>query len=140
MNLKDLMVPVVEAWFDVDGYDGFKVKLAYLTKDEIGKLRSKASNTKFSRKSRTLEENIDMDLFQDLYIKAIFKDWKGLKLSYLSNMIPLDLSNIEDPDNEELEFTPENAVTLMKNCEELDSFISECISDLGNFTQRNTGD
>jgi len=139
LSLKELMVPVVEAWFDVDAYEGFSVKLAYLTKDEVNKIRNKATNNKFSRKTRGIEENIDMELFQDMYIKAILKDWKGLKYSYLEQMIPVDLSNIEDW-NECLSYNTDNAIMLMKNCDELDSFITDNVGELGNFIGKATKD
>jgi hypothetical protein len=35
----------------------------------------------------------------------------------------------------ELEFTPENALYLMKNSSNFDGFVSEQVSDLGNFSK-----
>ncbi len=44
----------------------------------------------------------------------------------------VDLSSIKDL-NEELEYSEENALVLMKNSTEFDNFISDVTSDLSNF-------
>ena len=92
------------------------------------------SVAKFSKRSHTPEEEVDNDLFQKLYIQAVIKGWSGLKYSYLNRLLPVDLSEIDDVE-EELEFTLENAEELMRNAPDFDGWISDLVGDLENFTQ-----
>ena len=81
-----------------------------------------------------MEEDVDSDLFQELYIKAIIKFWKGLKYKYVAKLLPLDLTGLDEED--ELEFTPDNAATLMKNASEFDAWVTSQLDDLENFTNQ----
>lgn len=133
MELSKLIVSSKTATVEYPGLDGFEVDVAYLTRDELLKLRKKATTNKVSR--RGVEEEVDSDLFQDLYIKAVVKGWKGLKFKYLPKLIPVDLSEVEDPEEGELKFSADNAIALMKNSPDFDGWITDIIGDLENFTQ-----
>lgn len=116
------------------GLDGFVVSVTHLPRDELLKLRKKATTTKFNKRTRAPEEEVDSDLFQELYIKAVIKDWTGLKYKYLNKLLLIDLNQINDVEDE-LEYTASNAIALMKNSSEFDAFISDIVEDLSNFTQ-----
>jgi len=134
MDLAKLIVPISYTKVDYPGFPDFTVELAYLTKDELMKLRDKCTNQKIDRKTRSMKEEVDSDLFQELYINAILKGWTGLKYKYLKSMIPVDLSEIED-ENETLEYSEENAQLLMKNGVDFDNFITSVLDDVENFTK-----
>ena len=74
----------------------------------------------------------DLHKSLELYVKASIKSWSGLKLKYLEQLAPVDLTG-QDP-NAVLEYNEENALYLMKNSTNFDSFISEQVTDLGNFS------
>lgn len=133
MDLANLIVPSKTVSIEYPGFPGFEVTLAYLTRDELMKLRSRAVNTKFNKRTRQPEEELDVDLFQELYIEAVIKGWKGLKFKYLKKLVPVDLSDVEDLDGE-LDFSKENADVLMKNASGFDSWISDVLEDVSNFT------
>lgn len=133
MGLANLIIPSKTAWLEYPGLSGFEVQLAHLTRDELMKIRKKALNTKVNRKTRALEEEVDSDLFQSLYIGAVIKDWKGLKYKYLPKLVPTDISKY-DP-NDELPYTEEDAEVLMKNAADFDSWVSSQLEDIENFTQ-----
>jgi hypothetical protein len=57
-------------------------------------------------------------------------------MSYLEQLAPVDVSD-QDP-NLELEYTEENALYLMKSSVNFDAFISEQVTDLGNFSRSTT--
>ena len=133
MSLKNMIIQSKTAWIEYPGLHGFEVQLAYLTKDELMKIKDKSMNTKLNRKTRQMEEEIDSDLFQTLYIDAVLKDWKGLKYKFLNNLVPTDISGVDEED--ELPFTHEDAKTLMDNSVDFDSFVSSSLEDLENFTQ-----
>lgn len=137
MQLSKLVVPITEVEFEFPGFEGFNVKLAHLTRDEMLKLRKKATSTKFNKRSHQPEEEVDSDLFQDLYIKSIVKGWSGLKYKYLNRLLPVDLSQIDDVELE-LEYTHDNAVSLMKNSPNFDGFVTDMVGDLENFTKSNS--
>lgn len=133
MDLANLIVPSKTVSIEYPGFPGFEVTLAYLTRDELMKLRSRAVNTKFNKRTRQPEEELDTDLFQELYIEAVIKGWKGLKFKYLKKLVPVDLSEVDDLEGE-LDFSKENADVLMKNASGFDSWISDVLEDVSNFT------
>jgi hypothetical protein len=95
-------------------------------------LRKACVTTKFDRKTRQPIEELNEELFTKNYVAAVVKGWTGLKYSYLQDLMLVDLASIKDL-NEELEFSEENALVLMKNSTEFDGFISDVTSDLTNF-------
>jgi len=117
---------------DFPGYEGFKLKIAFLSREEIVKIRKKCSVTKFDKRTRQPQEELDEDLFLKTYVNAVVKHWEGLKYSYLEELMLVDLSAVKDR-SECLEYTQDNALILMKNSSELDSFVTNLTSDLVNF-------
>lgn len=117
------------------------VDVAYLTRDELMNLRKRATTQKFNKRTRQPEDDVDSDLFQDLYIQAVVKGWSGFKYKYLVKMIPVDVSKIPDEEYKdgdgEFIFTKDNATILMKNCADFDSWISSELEDVENFTVSN---
>jgi hypothetical protein len=91
-----------------------------------------AKSTKTSFKNRQASEEFNEDLFLQLYVENAIKGWSGLKLTYLEQLAPVDLKdqNMEA----ELGYSAENALYLMKNSSNFDAFISEQVTDLGNFS------
>lgn len=130
MGLKNMILPSKTAWFEYPGMSGFEVQLAHLTRDELMKLRKKATVLKPNRQ-RSMEEEVDSDLFQSLYIKGIIKGWKGLKYKYLPKFVPTDISEVDPEDV--LPYTEEDAEILMKNSSNFDTWVGSMIEDIENF-------
>ena len=87
----------------------------------------------FNKKTRSYEEEIDEDKFITEYTKAVIKGWSGFKLGYAKNMLLLgDLT--PEQEEETLEFTQENVEVLMKNSSDFDTWVTEQVGDLENFT------
>lgn len=133
ISLKTLLVPSKEVEVEYPGMPGFKVNICFLSRETLVGIRKKATKTSF--KNRQPQEELNDELFLQLYVQAAVKGWSGLKLSYLEQLAPVDLSgqNMED----ELEYTEENALFLMKSSANFDAFVSETVTDLGNFQQSN---
>jgi len=106
--------------------------LCYLAREELLKLRKKCVSTKFDKKTRQPEEVLDEEKFLVEYCRAVIKSWSGLKFSYLEELLLVDVSAY-DPDDE-LPYTQENAELLMKNSNVFDSWVTETVGDLENFT------
>lgn len=129
LSLKNLLVPSKTVEFDFPGFTGFKVKLSFLSRETLVSIRKKA--TKMTFKNRQPAEELNDDLFLQLYVQASIKGWSGFKLSYLEQLAPVDLAG-QDLDNE-LEYSEENALFLMKNSSNFDAWVSEQVTELGNF-------
>lgn len=130
LSLKNLLVPSKAIEVEYPGMPDFKINLAFLSRETLQQIRKKATKTSF--KNRQPVEELNDELFLELYVKATVKNWTGLKLSYLEQLAPVDLSG-HDKDAE-LEYSEDNALYLMKNSTNFDSFVSEQVTDLANFS------
>ena len=133
VSLKSLLTPSKTVSIEMPGFDGFEVKLTYLAREELLKLRNRSVKQVLNKKTRAYEEQLDNDKFLVEYCKAIIKGWKGLKYKYLEELLLVDTSevNLED----ELGYTLENAELLMKNSGDFDNWVSETVAELENFTK-----
>ena len=132
ISLASLMTPSKTVALDFPGYTGMSIDLCYLAREELVKLRKKCVTTKFNKKTRQPEEELDEDKFLVEYCKAVIKGWKGFKYRYLEELLLVDVSALDPED--ELPFTQENAELLMKNSSNFDTWVTETVSDLENFT------
>ena len=132
ISLASLMTPSKTVTIDFPGYTGMTVDLCYLAREELVKLRKKCVTTKFSKKTRQPEDILDEDKFLLEYCKSVIKGWSGFKYRYLEELLLVDVSAF-DPDDE-LGFTQENAELLMKNSSDFDTWVTETVGDLENFT------
>jgi hypothetical protein len=132
-SLSDLLTPSKTATIDFPGYDGFSVKVTYLAREELLKLRKKSITTKINRRTRQPEEELNEEVFLKEYTKAVVKGWSGLKMKYLVQLIPVDEDKISDMESE-LPFTLENAQIMMENSNDFDAWLTEVVADLVNFT------
>ena len=130
-SLKNLLVPSKNVEVEYPGMPGFKVSLNFLSRETIQGIRKKSTKTTF--KNRQPVEELNEDAFLEHYVKAAIKGWTGFKFKYLEQLAPVDLagSDLED----ELAYSEENALYLMKSSTNFDSFISEQVSDLTNFSK-----
>ena len=133
VSLASLMTPSKTVEIDFPGYTGFSVDLCYLAREELLKLRKRCISTKWNKKTHQPEEDLDEDNFLAEYSKAIIKGWKGLKYRYLEELLLVDISSLDPED--ELAYTLENAELLMKNANNFDTWVTETLGDLENFTQ-----
>ncbi len=134
LSLKSLLVPSKATEIDYPGLNGFKIDVVFLSRETLVSIRKKATKTSF--KNRQPVEELDDKLFLQLYVNACIKGWKGLKLSYLEELAPVDLTG-QNPDSE-LEYSEDNALFLMQSSANFDAFISETVTELSNFTKTST--
>ena len=133
VSLKSLLTPSKTVGIEFPGMEGFEVKLTYLAREELLKLRNRSVKQVLNKRTRAYEEQLDNDKFLVEYSKAVVKGWKGLKYSYLEELLLVDTSEV-DP-NDELEYTNENAELLLKNSGDFDNWVSDMLGDLENFTK-----
>ena len=135
MDLKKLMVDSKAAWIDFPGLDGFSVEVVNLSRKELTSLRKRCITQKFDRKTRQVNENLDEDKFVVEFSLSTVKNWKGLTLDHLSSLLLIDTEGQDL--TKELEYSIENAETLVSSSTEFDTWLNEVVFDLDNF--RNTG-
>ena len=126
------MTPSKTVSVDYPGFTGFSVDLCYLAREELIKVRKKCLSNKWNKRTHQPEEELDDEKFLTEYAKAVIKGWKGLKYRYLEELLLVDISDL-DPDDE-LAYTQENAELLMKNATNFDTWVTDNVGDLENFT------
>lgn len=129
LSLKSLLSPTKQVEIDYPGMPGFQVNITYLSREDLIKIRKKATSSSFKKGVQV--ETLNDDLFLQLYTQGSVKGWKGLKLSYLEQLAPVELAGQNPEDT--LAFSDENALFLMKQSNNFDAFISEAVTDLSNF-------
>jgi len=131
ISLKTLLVPSKSVTVEYPGMPGFTIDVCFLSRETLQSIRKKATKTSF--KNRQPIEELNDDLFLELYVKASIKGWSGFKLTYLEQLAPVDVSG--EKADAELDYSDENALMLMKASTNFDAFISEQVTDLGNFSK-----
>jgi len=131
MDLKQLLVDSKTTWVDFPGLEGFEVELANLSRKELVNLRKRCTVNKFNRKTRQFEDELNDDKFIIEFTRATVKNWKGLKLGYLEDLLLVDLKG-QDPEAK-MEYSEENAQSLVENSSEFDNWLNEVVFDLENF-------
>jgi len=137
MDLKKLMVDTKAVWVDFPGLPGFEVEVANLSRKELNGLRKKCTTTKFDRKTRAAVETLDEEKFVTEFSKSVIINWKGLALEHLETLLLVDIDG-QDP-KKELEFSEENAETLVSSSTEFDTWLNEVVFDLDNFRTGSKG-
>ena len=132
VSLASLMTPSKTVTMDYPGIDGFTVDITYLAREELLKLRNRCLKQRFNKKTRQFEEELNDDRFLTEYVKGVIQSWSGLKYSRLEELLLVDVSHLNPED--ELPFSQENAELLMKNAPDFDTWVTETVSDLENFT------
>ena len=117
ISLKSLLVPTKTVEVEYPGLEGFKLNLCFLSREELMKIRKKATKTEY--KNRQPVETLNDELFLQLYVDASIKGWEGLKFSYLEQLAPVDVSGQKADDT--LEYSRENALYMMKSSANFDS-------------------
>ena len=65
------------------------------------------------------------------FSQAVVKNWKGLKLKYLEDLILVDLKGQNHEDV--MPYSQDNAEVLIENSQEFDNWLNEVVFDLQNF-------
>ena len=123
---KDKVIEV--AYTDIPEW---KIKVAYVAREDLVNIRKECTTIKWDKKTRQRDDVLDDEKFLRMYSAAIVKGWSGLTLKGVSKLLPIKYEIGKD--NEEVEFTDENAYTLMTDCPDFDRFIADVIADVAAF-------
>ena len=131
MDLKNLMVDTKSVWIDFPGLEGFEVEVVNLSRKELNGLRKRCTGQKFDRKTRAIVETLDEDKFIKEFSNSVVLGWKGLTLAHLETLLLIDTEGVDM--TTELEFSEDNAETLVSYSTEFDTWLNEVVFDLDNF-------
>ena len=137
MDLKKLMVDTKAVWIDFPGLKGFEVEVTNLSRKELTGLRKKCTTTKFDRKTHLGFVRLDEDKFVVEFTNAVIKNWKGLTLEHLETLLLVDIDGQDA--SKELEYSQDNAETLVSSSTEFDTWLNEVVFDLDNFRTGSKG-
>jgi len=137
MDLKSLLVDSKTTWVEFPGLMGFEVELANLSRKELTNLRKKCTINKFNRKTRQFEDELNDEKFIVEFTRSTVKNWKGLQLGFLQDLLLVDLKGQDE--KSEMEFSEENAQSLVENSTEFDNWLNEVVFDLDNFRSKEQG-
>lgn len=135
VSIKNLAKDALEGEFEYPELKDFKVKLRLLSNTKLQNIIKDSTKTQMNKKTMKLEEVFDNDKFVETFTKETVVGWSGLKASYLPELMPADISGVENPDEEYLDFDEENALMLMKASSEFDRWVNSITSELGNFNK-----
>ncbi len=133
-KIKNKIVKESSTWVEFPDIDGFEISLQYLTRDDLMKIRNASLTYKFNKRTRQREEEIDNEKFLESYAQKAIKDWKGLQMKHLPILLPVDISG-DDP-NEDVEYSEEDAIELLKNSTIFDQFVTDTMNDFEQFSKK----
>jgi len=137
-KISKLIAKETTAWVEFPDIDGFEVNLRFLSREDLMKVRSQALTFKFNKRTRQREEEVDNERFLEGYSEKAIAGWKGLKAKYLPVLLPVDISAMDA--NEEIEYSSEDAIELLKNSTIFDQFITDCMNDFEQFSKKKAED
>jgi len=112
--------------------DGFVIKIAYLSREDLVKIRNQSLSYKFNKRTRQREEEIDQDKFLEAYTKKAIRGWRGLRVKHLPQLLPIDMTGTNP--EEIISYGEEEALDLIKNSSVFDQFITDCMNDFEQFS------
>ena len=135
-KLSKLKVATKTTEVEYPDIEGFRVTLCYLSREELAKIRNRCLKVQYNKITRQREETLDAEKFTEEYARKAIVAWTGLKLKDLHKLLPVDDSALESLDlEEELEYSSDEAVELLKSSISFDRFITETMDDLENFAK-----
>mgnify|MGYP003649226822 FL=1 len=132
-KIKSLLAKETVTTVEFPEIDGFMVDLVYLNRDELMKIRNRSLTFKFNKRTRQREEEVDNDKFLEAYSEKAIKGWSGLKYKNLPLLFPADISGANG--EEEIEYSPEEALELLKNSTLFDQFVTDAMNDFEQFSK-----
>src|SRR5210317_446037 len=131
-KIKNLVAKETSTWVDFPDIDGFEVNIRFLNREDLMKIRNASLTFKFNKRTRQREEEIDNDKFLAAYCERAIKGWKGLKVKHLPLLLPVDISgdDVEEP----IDYSKEEALSLITNSTVFDQFITDTMNEFEQFS------
>jgi len=137
-KIKNLIAKETTTWVEFPDIDGFEINLRFLGREDLMKIRNASLTYKFNKRTRQREEEVDNDKFLEHYAEKAIAGWKGLKVKHLPILLPVDISSMDA--NEEVEYSIDDAIELLKNSTIFDQFITDSMNDFEQFSKKKRED
>lgn len=131
LNIAQLVVDTKDMVFDFPGTEGFKVKLNHLSKPKQVKIREASLVSKVDAESGLPYTDLDQDLYIQNYAKEAILGWEGLTGHILATLLLMDEKAMDL--DEEIDYSVENAVTLLRYSKSFDNWVTQKMSKLDDF-------
>jgi hypothetical protein len=135
-KIKNMIAKESSTWVPFPEIEDFEVNLRFLTREDLQKVRTSSLTFKFNKRTRQREEEVDNAKFLEAYAEKAIAGWRGLKVKHLPLLLPVDISSM-DP-NENIEYSDEEALELLKNSTIFDQFVTDTMSDFEQFSKTKT--
>ena len=133
-KIASLVAKETSAWVEYPDIDGFQINLVFLNRDDLVKVRNRSLTYKWNKRTRQREEELDNDKFLEAYAQKAIKGWKGLKVKHLPVLMPVDISEMNG--NDDIVYSEEEALDLLKNSAIFDQFITDSMNDFEQFSKK----
>ena len=137
-KIKNLIAKETTTWVEFPDIDGFEINLRFLGREDLMNIRNASLTYKFNKRTRQREEEVDNDKFLEHYAEKAIAGWKGLKVKHLPILLPVDISSMDA--SEEVEYSIEDAIELLKNSTVFDQFITDSMNDFEQFSKKKQED
>jgi hypothetical protein len=134
--IKNLMIDEKIIEIEFPDSDGFFVKLSYVGRDKLMKIRNRALVFKFNKRTRQREEEVDNDKFLEEYSREVIRGWKGLTIRELARILPIDTTGADM--DKDVPYSEDDALELLKNSTIFDQFVTDCMNDFEIFERDTT--
>ena len=131
LNIAQLVLNTKNMKFDYPSMEGFSVTLNYLSKPEQVKIRESALVTKVDQESGLPYTELDQDLYLKKYAEKAILNWEGLTGKFLSKLALIDEEQVDM--EEEIDYSVENAVTLLRFSKAFDNWVTSKMNNLDDF-------
>ena len=133
-KIKSFIAQETTSWIEFPDIDGFEVHLRFLSREDLVKVRNQSLTFKFNKRTRQREEEVDNDRFLENYAERAILGWKGLKIKHMPALMPVDISGMDGKEN--IEYSNEDAIELLKNSTVFDQFITDTMNDFEQFSKK----
>jgi hypothetical protein len=108
-------------WVQYQNSD-FWVRVAYYGKQQMQRLFEECKTSRINMRTLREEEEMDKVKFRKMYASQVIREWKGLTLGVLKNLVVVQI-NSGLPDTTEITCSQENREMLLEHSLEFDQWL-----------------
>lgn len=113
-------------------HSSFVLELAYVPREVMADIRKAHESIKYDPVSRNRQTTVDTDAFLADYVMKAIKGWSGLTFGILKKFVPIET---DKTDSDVIPYSPEDALWIVQNSPDFDSWFSDTMNDIELFTK-----
>jgi hypothetical protein len=131
INIANVVLKSKDTEFTFPSVADFKVTIRYNTSERLTELRKECVKTIMDPVHGVPVEDLDMVKWNAIFSNNTIVGWKGLTWGILAELMLIDESQVDL--EEEIDFSNENATTLLSGSKTFDAWVSNCLTSINNF-------